>query len=151
MVVCRHAWICMGLGAIIIFELLSSAFWTFPQHDPIIPGGLFSQINVGVCTGATRQRPGSTMETNPSHRYRLVHMTGTKAGGAPSLKGNKVVSRIFELPCEACLTSAKKEAFRNSSLLFLALGLFCAYVKQKTKGTARPSPHFSVTFPAIRC
>lgn len=82
------------------------------------PGGLFIKINVGVCTSATGQRPDSAMETKSFHSYRLVHMTVTNICWAPSLKGNRVVSRIFELPCDVCLTSTKKEAFRNSSLLF---------------------------------
>lgn len=53
----------------------------------------------------------------------------------PSPKGDRVVSRIFKLPREVGLTSTKKEAFINSSLLFLVSSLFCTDMKQKTKGS----------------
>lgn len=64
-----------------------------------------------------------------------THDRVTNIWGAPSPKGDRVVRRILKLLREVGLTSTKKESFRNSSLLFLALSLFCTYMKQKTKGS----------------
>lgn len=90
------------------------------------------------------------METKSFHRYRLVHMTVANICWAASLKGNRVVSRIFQLPCEVCLTSTKKEAFRNSSLLF-SPSAFSVPMKQKTKDRALLWPHLSIIFPVTGC